>query len=123
MAHQHEFMIIFRTEGTEEQAKQLLARTEALMKKEGGTIMASEPWGRRRLAFPIKKQRDGLYHLFRVQTEPAAIARLARAFRLEEAILRVLIVRAEAQPPASAVAAPPGATAAAPAAGRDEWSR
>src|SRR3989338_3949946 len=102
MAH-YEIVLILRPEGTEEQLKQMLTRAEDLIKKEGGTIPATDPGGSRRVAFAHKKQREGVYFLLRVDGEPAAMDRLKRAFRLEESILRLMTVRADAQaaPPAS----------------------
>src|SRR3989338_9443284 len=108
MAH-YEIVLILRQEGTEEQLKQTVARAEELIKKEGGAITATEPWGRRRLTFTLKKQREGVYYLLKVQGEPPAMDRLKHAFRMEEIILRVMIVRVDpaAAAPAAAAGAPP----------------
>lgn len=105
---QYEITLILRPEGTEEQLKQTVARAEELITKEGGTITATEAWGRRRLTFTLKKQREGVYFLLRAQGEPTAMDRLKRAFRLEESILRVMIVRLdEAAAAAATTGAPP----------------
>ena len=117
MAHPYEIMLILRPEGTDDHVKQILARAEELIKKEGVAIAANEPWGRRRLATPSQRQREGVYHVFKISAEPAAVARLQRAFRLDESTLRVLIVRAET-PTATAA----GVTAAA-APEREDWAR
>ena len=102
--HPYEIVLILRPEGTEEQLKQAVARVEELIKKEGGAVTATEPWGRRRLAFPIKKQREGVYYLLRANADPLAIDRLKRSLRLEEAIVRVMIVRATLETPMTAPA-------------------
>ena len=92
---QYEITLILRPEGTEEQLKHTVAHAGELITKEGGVITATEAWGRRRLTFTLKKQREGVFFLLRVQGEPAAMDRLKRAFRLEEIILRVMIVRVD----------------------------
>ena len=95
MAHPYEIVVILRPEGTEDHVKQLLTKTEELIKKEGCTIATTESWGRRRLAFPIKKQKEGVYYLLKVDAEAPAIDRVKHAFRLDESIIRVMIVRAD----------------------------
>ena len=103
MVHHFEITLILRPEGTEEHVKQALARVEQVIRKEQGVITATESWGRRRLAFPLKKQREGVYYLLRVTAEPSAVDRFKRAFRLEDAIVRVMVIRtptAEPPPPA-----------------------
>jgi len=95
-------MMILRPELSEEQMKQLVARVEDAILKAGGQIEQSQAWGRRRLASPIAKHREGVYHLVVFQVDPAAIDRLRRAYRLDEQILRALIVRQDQRHPAPA---------------------
>jgi len=117
MTHPYELVVILRPEGTEEQCKTILSRIEEVMKKEGGQITATEAWGRRRLAFPIKKQREGVYYLLRLSLEPSAVGRIKEAFRLDETIVRTMLLRsdeeASAQPARIPAMATPGA--------REEW--
>jgi small subunit ribosomal protein S6 len=69
----------------------------------GGTVLDSEPWGRRRLAYPIGRYRDGIYILSHLRLETDATADLERALKLNENVIRHLLVRYE-----------PSATAATP---------
>ena len=120
MTHGYELVCILRADGTEDQNKQLVTRIEDLIKKEGGTITATEPWGRRRFAFPIKKQREGLYVLVTLQAEPTVIDRVKRSFRLDESIVRVMITRVE---PGQAAAAAQARTTAVLTTSREEGVR
>ncbi|MBI4354969.1 MAG: 30S ribosomal protein S6 [Candidatus Omnitrophica bacterium] len=96
--HRYEAMMILRPELSEDQMKQLVARIEDALVKSGGQIESSQAWGRRRLAYPIAKSREGVYHLIVFRVEPAAIERLRKSYRLDEQILRALIVRQDHQP-------------------------
>ena len=116
MANQYEIVFIFRSEGTEEQLKQVVSRAEEFIKKEGGVITATEPWGRRRLAFPINKQKEGVYFLLKVTAEPAVMDHLKQAYRLDETLVRVMIVTAD--PAASIV---PTRAVVANAGTREDW--
>lgn len=61
----------------------------------GGSVEKVEPWGKRRMAYTIRKQRDGQYVLIRAQMAPAFTAELERNLRLLEPVMRFLITSAE----------------------------
>ena len=56
-----------------------------------GTISKVDVWGRRRLAYAIRKQREGQYVLFQAQFEPSFCAELERDLRFLEPVMRFLI--------------------------------
>ena len=58
-----------------------------------GEVVSVEPWGRRRLAYPIKGFRDGHYVVTRFRMPPGETAPLERSLRLTESVIRYLIVR------------------------------
>lgn len=57
-----------------------------------GKVLETQLWGRRRLAYEIRKKKEGTYVLIRFKGDPALLAELARRFRLNESILRHLTV-------------------------------
>ncbi len=59
----------------------------------GGVVHKVEPWGLRRLAYPIRKVREGQYVFMQVGLEARGVAELERVLKLKEPILRHLIVR------------------------------
>lgn len=74
-------------EGLEKTVK---AITDAI-KKQGGEIEESQKWGKRRLAFRLRKHQDGIYQLVKFRCSPSAISELKSTYKLNEAIMRVLI--------------------------------
>ena len=60
-----------------------------------GKVLETQMWGRRRLAYEIKKKKEGTYVLIRFKGDPALLAEMARRFKLNEAILRHLTVVCE----------------------------
>lgn len=58
----------------------------------GGRVVKVDRWGKRRLAYPIKKRMDGFYYFFQAELPPQASASLERDLRLSEQILRFMIV-------------------------------
>jgi small subunit ribosomal protein S6 len=80
-------------------------RIQTLATQRGGTIEHVDTWGRRRLAYPIGRYRDGVYILYRMQLPPNAAAEIERALKLTESVIRHLLVRAEGLAPAAAAVA------------------
>jgi small subunit ribosomal protein S6 len=84
----------------------LNTRVQALVTQRGGTVDSVDTWGRKRLAYPIGRFRDGFYILNRVQLPATAAVEIERALKLNENVIRHLLVRAEGLAPAPAAAAP-----------------
>lgn len=60
----------------------------------GGSVSKVDIWGRRRLAYPIKKHNEGHYVLVNMELPPTAVRELDNDLKISEAIIRHLIVRA-----------------------------
>ena len=106
MTRDYEALIILRTAGTEQEIAQQAAQLGEQIKKVGGRVETSQSMGRRRLAFRIARQAEGYYHLLRFQAPTEQIGELDRLFRLNEAVVRFIILSGdEVSPPAAAAAA------------------
>ena len=64
----------------------------------GGTLLKVDHWGRRRMAYPIRRHVDGYYTIMRFRLESQLTEELDRNLRLTEQVMRHLIVRAEEVP-------------------------
>ena len=64
-----------------------------LLTKNGAKIEKVDLWGKRHLAYPVKKQNDGYYVLINFEIEPDAIFEIDRVIKIREEILRHLIVK------------------------------
>jgi small subunit ribosomal protein S6 len=71
---------------------QLNDQVQGWVKETGGTIEKADVWGKKKLAYPVKKQTEGQYVLLTVQMEPAGTGQLERQFGLQESVLRFMIV-------------------------------
>ena len=61
----------------------------------GGSVEKLDVWGRRRLAYEIWKNTEGIYAVIDLQATPAAVAELDRQLRLNESVLRTKVIRPE----------------------------
>lgn len=91
--HEYEMMYILRPELDEEGVQASIEKISALVAANGGEVTKTEPWGRRRLAYPIKDCRDGQYVLMHYKLEPKATTELERTLRITDEVLRYLVVR------------------------------
>ncbi|WP_308387619.1 30S ribosomal protein S6 [Acidithiobacillus sp. AMEEHan] len=84
---------------------QMIERYRGMIEGDGGQIHRLEDWGRRQLAYPIKKAHKAHYVLMNVECSAAALAELEDAFRFSDAVLRHLtLARDEAITEASPLA-------------------
>jgi len=63
-----------------------------MLKSQGAEILDCLDWGKRKLAYPIKKKENGIYRVYRFNAKPQAIAEIERRLRIDEHLLRSLIV-------------------------------
>jgi len=91
----YEFMSIVQPGLDEEGLNALTERIQQVITNNGGEIVKVEQMGRRRLAYPIKRQREGYYVLMHARMSVTAIAELDRACKLSDDILRYLLLQIE----------------------------
>ncbi|MCL5074585.1 MAG: 30S ribosomal protein S6 [Chloroflexi bacterium] len=91
----YELMFIISPEVADDNIDNVIERVSHLVTNGGGEVAKVDPWGRRKLAYPIDGFREGSYVLLQFQAEPEAIKDLERNLLLSEDILRHLLVRHE----------------------------
>lgn len=91
----YEVMYIAVPETTDEDITKLNDTIKTLIEKDGGTVTEIEGWGRRRLAYPIRKKTEGFYVLLEIEGSGQEIAELERRFRVNDTVLRYMTVRVD----------------------------
>ena len=89
----YEGIFIIRPEIKDEDVKNVFKVISDGVIKNGGTVKKEEPWGRKSLAYPVKKIKEGHYFKLDFSAPTAAIAKLEEACRLNSDILRTMITR------------------------------
>ena len=77
----------------EEQAEELVKHFEGVIAEQGGELLKTERWGRKKLAYDIQKHSEGYYTLFELNAGPNLISELERRFRNHENVIKYLSVR------------------------------
>lgn len=89
----YEVMVILDPSLDERTVQPSLETLLNVIRNDGGSVEKVEVWGRRRLAYEIKKHSEGIYAVIEVTCSPAAVAELDRQLGLNEAVLRTKVLR------------------------------
>ena len=90
---QYELMVILDPELEERTVAPSLDKFLSVVTKDGGSVDKVDIWGRRRLAFEIKKKSEGIYAVVTMTAEPATAQELDRQVGLNESVLRTKLLR------------------------------
>jgi len=91
----YELMLVIRPDVADDRSQALVDRTTRQIVAAGGQIVKVAPWGRRRLAYPIDRHREGSYQIVLFEAPATAIMELEHTLLITEEVLRHLITRAE----------------------------
>ena len=95
MTHQYELMVILDPEIDERTVAPSLDKFLGVIRNDGGTIENVDIWGRRRLAYEIKKKSEGIYAVVNFTATSDATNELDRQLNLSELVMRTKVLRAE----------------------------
>jgi small subunit ribosomal protein S6 len=93
LERQYELVYIVRPDFNEEQVQAVITKYNGIITNQGGTLERTDLWERRRLAYEIKGQTEGIYIVTVFKSLPNVEAELRRVFRISEDTLRSIIVK------------------------------
>ena len=91
----YELMLVLRPDVADDKSQAVIDRTTRGISASGGQIVKVAPWGRRRLAYPIDRHREGSYHIILFEAPSGAIVELEHTLLITEEVLRHLVTRVE----------------------------
>jgi small subunit ribosomal protein S6 len=89
----YELGFILHPEVEQSDVTQTVDRVGQYVTSGGGEVASVDVWGRRELAYPIRKQQEGTYVFLQAQLDPQAVDGLERNLKLDEQVLRYLLLR------------------------------
>ena len=91
----YELVVIISPEVVDEAIDSVIGNVSRFITDNGGTVSAVEPWGKRKLAYPIKHFMEGSYVLTRFKLRPKLSKQLEASLQISEEVLRHLLVKVE----------------------------
>ncbi len=89
----YEVMVILDPSLEERTVEPSLDKYLNVIRKDGGTVDSVDVWGRRRLAYEIQKNAEGIYAVINLNAEPATVKEFNRQLGLNESVLRTKVLR------------------------------
>jgi small subunit ribosomal protein S6 len=93
--HKYDVIYILDPNATTEEGAAVSAKVEQIVADTKGTILKKDDWGKRRLAYSVKKHREGHYIFYHVTVSTDAVAEITRNLRLLEKVIKFSIVKDE----------------------------
>ena len=88
---EYEIVFIAHPDLEESALNDVAEKVKGWVTEAGGTVLKADFWGRRRLAYAIRKQKEGQYILLKVQLAPTSVAAIERNLRFLEPVMRFVI--------------------------------
>lgn len=89
----YELMYIVKPELDDQAVQQEIEKVGQLIQTNGGQVKKVTPWGKRRLAYTVKEQREGHYVVEEFDLDQAKVAEVERVLRISDTVFRHLLVR------------------------------
>lgn len=89
----YEGLFIIKPELKEEDTKNVIKSISDAITKGGGAIKKEENWGRKQLAYPVNKSKDGYYYKVDFDLDPAQVIKIEATYKLNTDILRTMITK------------------------------
>lgn len=93
----YELVFIVRPDLDETAFSEVVDRVRGWISESGGEVTKTDIWGKRRLAYPIRKLNEGQYVLLETQMDPAFGRTLERNMRLLEPVMRYLLIQQDSK--------------------------
>jgi small subunit ribosomal protein S6 len=91
----YESLFIIRPSITDEETNALIDKMKTVAEKTGAQFIKSENWGRKKLAYEVRRERKGTYVYFYFKAPNNTVGELERSYRLEDNIIKFLTVHLE----------------------------
>ena len=92
--NKYESVIIINPSADEDKVKSLIDRFSDLINKQG-KVEKVDTLGKRKLAYEVKKNKEGIYVVFYFEAEPTLIAELERNYRITDEVIKFIVVKSE----------------------------
>ncbi len=92
----YESIFIVRPSLSDEDTGKIVDKMKGVLEKAGATLMKSEVWGKKKLAYEVKRARKGTFVYFNFESEGQVVSELERSYRFEDSVIKFMTVKQDA---------------------------
>ena len=89
----YESIFIARPSLMDEEVSKVIEKIKSIIEQGGGTVLKTENWGKKKLAYEVQKEKKGTYIFLHFQSEGKVVSDLERAYRLDDAVMKFLTLK------------------------------
>ncbi len=94
----YESIFIVRPSLSDEDTGKIVDKMKGVLEKLGATLVKSEVWGKKRLAYEIKRERKGTFVYFNFESQGGVVGELERSYRFEDSVIKFMTVKQDETP-------------------------
>lgn len=102
----YESIFVVRPSLADEDTNKIIDKMKGVLEKAGASMLKMENWGKKKLAYEVKRERKGTYVYLYFQAPGPAVSELERSYRLEDAVIKFITVRQVQSAPKKDAGAP-----------------
>lgn len=91
----YESIFIVRPSVSDEEATKVVDKMKGVLERSGATLLKTENWGKKKLAYEVKRERKGTFMYFHFQAGGTTVGELERSYRIEDAIIKFMTIKLE----------------------------
>jgi len=95
----YESIFIVRPSLSDEDTTKIIEKMKGVVEKSGAAILKAENWGRKKLAYEVKRERKGTFVYLSFKSEGSVISELERSYGLEDSVIKFLTVKLDQEAP------------------------
>ncbi len=91
----YESIFIINPNLSDEETAGVIKKIQDVVTKQGGELVKFEDWGKKKLAYEVRKQKRGHYAFFQIKGTPAVVSELERTYKLTDSVIKFMTIRLE----------------------------
>ncbi len=91
--HIYESIFIINPNISDDETASVIKKMQDVVAKQGGEVVKFEDWGKKKLAYEVKKQKRGHYAFLQIKAAPAVVGELERTYKLTDSVIKFMTVK------------------------------
>lgn len=91
----YETIFIIKPSLTDEEISKVIEKTKGIIQRGGGEVVVAENWGKKKLAYEVRKEKKGTYIIVHFKGTGATVSELERNYRLDESVIKFITLKIE----------------------------